>query len=337
MMGTDYAASYELLQEFVHLSGIYWLDEHRAYCKVDENGDIEPVVSITDEQGEDRLVLITCRRKQLEQFMASTGNVLVRFFDFLMIGDGFFSWHDGVRKTIAESDFLFYDQCLHPGGHGFTRGAQLLPVSTPRNALFKDIVEPGWMSADRDHASFIIQDFRNGNRVVEVSTAPGETANYFNGEGNSLPYELSPAFFKPEVLSRYKADRDKYTVDEELRMIRCRGGWELRSYDINDAGQVHAYLCDLRHLPYQEQQYWRIHNEEPKGTISLRSIENDFMGEWASYETPLDRVKRTVRGGPGTSPTGGGLMTREIFAGSILPSLTAKTNGDAHSWNSIRW
>ena len=293
---TDYPATYELLQEFVHTSGIFWLDEHHAYCKVDENGDIEPVVSITSEQGDNGFVLITCKRRPLERYLAATGNVLVRLFDFMMIKDNFSSWHDSVRETIAESDFLFYDQCLHPDGHGFTRGTQLLPVTLTRDDLFGGLIDPGAMRSGGEYARFIVQDFRNDNRVVEVSAAPGETVNYFNMQGSSLPHELSPVFFRPEVLARYKADRDKYTVDEEHRVIRCRGAWELRSYDINDAGQVHAYLCDLRHLPYQEQRYWRIHNEEPKGTISLRSIENDFQGTWASYETPLDRVMRTVRG-----------------------------------------
>ena len=151
------------------------------------------------------------------------------------------------------------------------------------------------MRADREHASFIIQDWRN-DRVVEVSAAPGETANYFNGEGNELPYELSPAFFRPEVLSKYKADRDKYTIDEEHRVISCRGTWELKSVDVNEAGQIHAYLCDLRHLPRQEQLHWKSYNEEPKGTISKRAIENDFRGEWTSYVTPLERVLHTVRG-----------------------------------------
>ena len=98
MMGTDYPTRYELLQEFVHAAGIYWLDEHHAYCKVDENGDIEPIVSITDDLGEERFVLITCKRKPLEQYLAATGNVLARLFDFMMIGDGFSSLHDGVQR-----------------------------------------------------------------------------------------------------------------------------------------------------------------------------------------------------------------------------------------------
>ena len=296
MQGTDYPVSYELLQEFVHAAGIHWLEEQQAYCDIDENGDIQPVVSITAEgQEKERLVLITCKRKHLEQYLAATGNVLVRFFDFMMIADGFSSWHDGVRERKAEPHFIFSEQCLHPDGHGFTRGTQLLPVTTTRDDLFGDLIDPGSGRAGREHASFIIQDWRN-DRVVEVSAAPGETANYFNGEGNELPYELSPAFFRPEVLSKYKADRDKYTIDEERRVISCRGTWELKSVDVNEAGQIHAYLCDLRHLPRQEQLHWKSYNEEPKGTISKRAIENDFRGEWTSYVTPLERVLHTVRG-----------------------------------------
>jgi hypothetical protein len=36
---------------------------------------------------------------------------------------------------------------------------------------------------------------------------------------------LSPAFFRPEVLLKYKADRDKYTVGE--RDVSCRAAWHL--------------------------------------------------------------------------------------------------------------
>ena len=296
MQDTDYPVSYELLQEFVHAAGIHWLKEQQAYCDIDENGDIQPVVSITSEgQEKERLVLITCKRKHLEQYLSATGNVLVRFFDFMMIEDGFFLWGDDPRERRVEGNLLFYEQCLHPDGHGYTRGTQLLPVATPREKLFRDMVEPASMRADREYASFIVFDLRN-DKVAEVSSAPGDTVNYFNMEGNSLPHELSPAFFRPEVLSKYKADRDKYTVDEEHRFISCRGAWDLQSYDINDAGQVHAYLCDLRHLPHQEQLHWKSHNEEPKETISKRAIENDFLGEWSSYVTPLERVLHTVRG-----------------------------------------
>ena len=59
----------------------------------------------------------------------------------------------------------------------------------------------------------------------EISTAPGETANHFTK--SDLPFETSPAFFRPEVLQRYKSDTDRYTLED--RSISCRGAWHLQT------------------------------------------------------------------------------------------------------------
>jgi hypothetical protein len=129
----------------------------------------------------------------------------------------------------------------------------------------------------REYASFVAQDWKN--RVIrEISCAPGATANYFTKSDS--PYETTPAFFRPEVLTKYKSDPSKYTLEE--RSISCRGAWSLRTYDINEAGQVHTYLVYLRDLPYAEQLYWKAFNEEPKAPLSKRAIGTDFEGQfWA--------------------------------------------------------
>ena len=286
---------YEILQEFAHATGILWREEQRAYCRIDDNGDFEPVVSITNREDMAKTTLITCKREPLEQYVAATGSTLVRFFDFMMIRKGtFHSWDGGVRERKVESKHLFYDQCIHPEGHAWTRGTQILPVTTRREDLFRSITETPSRRTGRQYATLIIYDWRN-KKIGEVSTDPEHTTNYFNVRGNSLPYETSPAFFRPEVLSKYKTDRDKYTLDEEGRYISCRGAWYLKSYDINEAGQIHAYICDLRHLPYQEQLHWKSCNEEPKASISERAYENDFRGTWSSHITPLERVLHTLR------------------------------------------
>ena len=49
-------------------------------------------------------------------------------------------------------------------------------------------------------------------------------------------------------------------------------------------------MCDLRHLPYQEQLHWRSLNEAPKGPISQRAYENHFLNKVSSYATPLEKV-----------------------------------------------
>ena len=282
---------YELLQEFTHFADIHWRPDQLAYCCVDENGDVEAVVSVTNSEP---ITLITCKRQPLELFLATSGNVLLRFYNFTMIKPGQFdSWGGGERQRITESDDLFYNQYLQPKGHAYTRGAQIVRCTTPKQDLFRRLTDPAAHRTGRQYASFIIEDRRNGT-TIEVSTHPDNTTNYFEAKNNALPYEVSAAFFRPEVLAKYKADRDKYTVDEPGRRITCRGNWEIRSYGVNEAGQVHAYICDLRMLPYQEQIYWRSYNEEPKGTISKRAYENDILGEWASETTPLEDVYFTL-------------------------------------------
>ena len=295
MEGLDDPCYYELLQEFAHTTGIHWREEQRAYCQIDDNGDIEPVVSITKPDARGGITLITCKREPLEQYLAATGNILIRFFDFTMVRyDEFTSWDAGIREKKIETPFLFYEQCVHPDGHAFTQGAQVLPVTTPKPILFESITDLRSRRSGRQYASFITHDLRN-DKTEEVSTDPGSTTSYFEAEGNSLPFEVSPAFFRAEVLSKYKADREKYTIHEAARFIRCRSTWELKSYDINAAGQVHAYICDLRNLPYQEQLHWKSHNENPKGTISRRAYENDIEGTWSSHITALERVLFTLR------------------------------------------
>ena len=66
----------------------------------------------------------------------------------------------------------------------------------------------------------------------------------------------------PKFCSSTNRARDKYTVGE--RDVQCRAAWYLKGIDVNEAGQVHAYICYLRNLPYSEQLHWASFNEEPK-------------------------------------------------------------------------
>jgi hypothetical protein len=126
-------------------------------------------------------------------------------------------------------------------------------------------------SEEKQYASFITHDWRH-DEIREISCAPGATASYF--DDSDLPFEISPVFFKPEVLLRYKADRDKYSFSG--RSIYCRGSWSLETFDINDAGQVHTYIRYLGYLPYEEQLYWRSYNEPPEKTYLGKGSDDGF-------------------------------------------------------------
>jgi hypothetical protein len=130
-----------------------------------------------------------------------------------------------------------------------------------------------------------------------------------------LPWEISPAFFRPEVLHRFKADAEKYTIQD--RSVACRGTWYLKTYDINEAGQVHTYIGYLADLPYEEQLYWQSFNEWPKGPISERAHRTDIEGDWYLAYDPLSSLKHTIRR-LDSAPPPWWIVRGEALAASVL-------------------
>ncbi len=288
--GDGGGADCEILQEYAHVTDIHWRDEQRAYCSFDENGDIQHVVSVTVGGLRRGLYLASFKREQLEQYLAASKSVLVRMFEFwLVVPDKFEKWSDDPETVIRESEELLFRQKIDSSA-AYVRGVQVIRPSRPRSELLHEIA---YGPSDSGYVDLVALDFRHG-RIATISTDPSAVTNYFEADSSSLPFETSPVFFRPDVLLKYKSDRDKYRVNEEHRMIDCRGGWSLR-YDTNDAGQVHAYIVDLRALPYREQQYWQSFNEEPKSGISERALVHDFKGEWATFANPLGDLLTVVR------------------------------------------
>lgn len=208
-------------------------------------------------------------------------------FDFILLRLGSLSGWSDKPETVHTPPFdLFYRQKIN-GNASYTRGLQIVRPRRAAADIMKD-VQDGWSrQRNKQYVEFIAQDIRNGV-IKRISTDPVATTNYFEAADNTLPFELSPAYFRPEVLSKYKTDREKYTVGE--RSVDCRAAWHLRGYDVNEAGQVHADICDLRGLPHAEQLHWLSYNEAPKTGISERAFVNDFKGEFVSFEGPLQQV-----------------------------------------------
>ena len=285
---------FEAQQEYTHVTGIHWRPEMRAYCRFDERGDLLPVVSMTTREDKgSSMALASFKWKPLEEYLAASNASLVRMFDFTLFRQsGFSGWSNEEPKGFEESDHFFYQRKVMPGHAAYTHGVQIVRPRRPNRVVFTGITD-GWFGrTNNEYVEFVAYDWRN-KKIATISTDPSATANYFNGPGNSLPYELSPAFFGPEVLSKYRADRDKYTVGE--RDVSCRAAWHLKGIDVNEAGQVHAYICYLRRLPYKEQLHWLSFNEQPKADVSERAVTNDFEGSWVTFISPLTKIVSIVR------------------------------------------
>jgi hypothetical protein len=281
----------EISQKLVHALDLHFVDERQAFCRIDEAGDIEDVIRLidipSDKWGESILV-ITIKAVELYEYARLAGMGLVFFYDFTRTSPNFMGWSNQQNFDHSEPH-LFYHGAVQPGSGSYLNGRQIvIPPVTVRQIVrrYKERRNP----KAKSYATFKAIDLKTGNRI-EVSSNPKNLSNYFQ-EGSSLPLEMSPAFFNAEVLHRYKADPAKYDLEE--RSIRCRGAWSLRTYDVNDAGQVHTYLRYLGELPYREQVYWQSFNEWPKGPLSRRAVKTDFHGDFHTDYDPLLALKWKV-------------------------------------------
>ena len=281
----------ELSQKLIHALDLHFVAERNAYCRLDDRGDIEDVVRVIRaelDQGRESVSAVTILAKDLSTYMALVDMALVYFFSFTRFKSGSFQGWDGQSRFDHRAPDLFYR-----GGNiedaSYVSGRMIVRSAISLEQLIDEFREETHPTKKKEYASYKIFDRKNSVEV-ETSCAPEFLSNYF--EKSELPWEISPAFFRPEVLHRFKSDPEKYSLED--RTISCRNAWYLKGYDINDAGQVHAYIGDLADLPIDEQRYWQSFNEWPKGEISKRAYENDILGRFSSEYDPLYLLKHKI-------------------------------------------
>ncbi len=293
--GVDEHPTYvELLQKLVHVCEMHFVEELWAWCKLTQ-GKKTPVARVAWDRGH---CIVLLHRDIITTYASLSKTTLVRMFDFPRYNpQKFIGWHDLSPKKMPAENNIYYDQRLMHGYASCSKGVQLAEIAISS----KEIADKNFIfnrNKKHKYEKFIVLDWKN-RKIHEVSCAPETTANYFTA--SEMPFELSPAFFDQEVLLRYKSNSKKYKITENK--ISCRGAWQL-SYDINAAGQVYAYLLDLRQIPSKEQSYWRLFNENPlitnlnqkplqllKETISESSFKAHFFGSWEFNPGLLQSMK----------------------------------------------
>ena len=194
----------ELSQKLIHSLDLYYVPERTAYCRLDSKGDIEDIIKVTQlNRGStwEYLDIVTMRRNDLDSFMALSDTCLALRFDFTRVRWGSFGGWGKIDHYNREANDTFY----HGGTNGqgsFCNGAFIV---RPRVSV--DDLVLAWRdeesNTNRNYAKFKIYDRKN-DANVETSCGPEFISNYF--QKSELPWEISPAFFRPEVLHRFKAD-----------------------------------------------------------------------------------------------------------------------------------
>ena len=278
------------------MAGIHWRPEHGAYIAgSDDNGDLDHVVSVTT-RGDNNVALASFTWPKLEEYLAVSNSSLVRMFDFTLLRHEAFShWPDGPEAMIEASPTLFYRQ-KKAGEAAYTRGVQIIltvSVEPPKRSLTTSRRVVGVAARKSNTLSLLrttgaiyaLRRFRPIEKRQQTISTHTTTL---------CRSSCHLHFSDQEVLSKYKSDHEKYRISE--RGIECRAAWNLRGYEfVNEAGQIHAYICDLRALPYSEQLHWLSFNEEPKTGISERAFTNDFKGEFVTFQHPREVIISIMR------------------------------------------
>ena len=180
-VGVSDENSIELLQKLAHLYGLYYLEERSAYCRLDGRGDLEDVVAITRTDASKTHsaggIIVTIRRSVIDEYMAITGTTMVRMFDITRCNlRSFGGWTGDHDPELTTDDDLIYRRHVEPQHAGYMRGVQIVSsrLSKDDAAAWSDPQDP----RARKYESFIAMDWKNGI-VREISTEPGQTANYF--------------------------------------------------------------------------------------------------------------------------------------------------------------
>lgn len=261
----------EIIEEFRHYHCLYHDFERNQLLKFDDRGDEIVVAKIEANKVEVRL-------REVRQFLAVKEMHLAIYFDLKryskLLSDDF------PIKLEHKDDLTFYELRAYSENFfsrdehkslSYLLGKKLIPpFSLERCGIW-----PFTEKEKDNYIEFIIGLDKNGNSI-SYSCNPDDLANYF-GANPDAPNYLTPVFFRREVLTKYYAHPERYSVEDGF--LRCQGLWGLQ-IDNNHNNYIIVFLGDLgRDLPQDERLYWRSYNVPPEGKISKVNFNRSFLAE----------------------------------------------------------
>ena len=137
---TEDSDYYEISPSLTHPHDLHWVPERQSWCRLDANGDVEPVIRLvrTAQRGTGRkATIITIAREVIELHMSAANTAIVQMFDSTCTTKDFASW-EGASQVVDDHEHnLHYRAHIEPH-QSYIRGLQVLP---PRNTA-EELVQP---------------------------------------------------------------------------------------------------------------------------------------------------------------------------------------------------
>ena len=238
----------EILQEFVLLNNLRYDRKRKCYFAMYESGEQEEAVEYID----DRTIKI--KTKFLKKYASAKQLAIVLLYDIR-------TRHSG--QLLSDYGLSSFDEIVKQNNlcHTINGGDYHIPDTLISRILGKKVISPEpveecgfWpYEKETEYEEFIIGADEHGNPISHTSN-PDLLNNYF-GANPSAPMYLTPVFFSREVLQKYYAKPELYTITEG--QLSCQSLWRLE-IDNHHKDVVAAYLGDLgRDFPEAEQKHWR--------------------------------------------------------------------------------
>lgn len=268
-------------------------EEFRLYHDLAEDKERGLLLSFDESGREIQIARITSDRvdvqlKYLRQFQAGTGLHLAIYFDSVRFSNipinqvpayeqQFLDQKNMIRwqRFIAERDFPIVEEYK-------TFSRVLGKIILPPPGLEKAGVWPFKIEEDNKREVTFIMGVDNEGNEIEYSSDPDKLSDYFGGNPGK-PHYLTPIYFRREVLAKYFAEPERYTVSDG--MLRCLSLWSCQ-IDNDIEAYVVVFLGDLgRDLPYNERLHWRQFNVLPDGGVSKTNFRRSFLNQFADPQS----------------------------------------------------
>lgn len=264
--------------EFVLLFNLYRGDDG-SYYDISESGERQLVVSIGDE--------VRFRTSFLLRFIAAKQLLFVQLVDSRIGSDE----HYRTDASLVDED----------GYRDNSFNYKLWFQSTPQeDYLFsmlyaRSVVDPGqreecriwpYDREDDSYPEYLIMENPDGSEV-KFTCDPDKLADYFGGNPEA-PHYLTPVYFKPTVLDKYRND-PCFTVSE--RHLDCGTQWGVEIDNVIPS-RVMVYLGDLgSRMPSAERRHFLSFEMSPiDQSISEEAKANDFGALWVEPSGPVARL-----------------------------------------------